>query len=141
MSPRRAAARISSALLLLLLLRADDPRELVRRAGLFERSAPLELSVRRLNGTAAAFDREFFIFLESVRRQLPPGAPGVAILGAPRSEQFLYLATYHFAPVPVLLAPDRVPPGWLLAMYGPERPAGWKTIAPAHRGALLAPSS
>ena len=39
--------------------------------------------------------------------------------GAPASDAARYLATYHLAPVPVLVAPDRVPAGWILAVYGP----------------------
>jgi hypothetical protein len=94
-----------------------------------------------LNGTASGFDRQFFVFLESARRSLPAGASGVAILGAPPSNAPLYLATYYLAPVPVLVAPERVPEGWLLAVYGPERPPGWTVLAPLWRGALMAPAS
>ena len=72
--------------------------------------------MRRLNGTAAAFDRQFYIFLESARRALPPATAGVAILGAPASDAARYLATYHLAPLPVLVAPDRRPRG-----LGPRR--------------------
>jgi hypothetical protein len=95
--------------------------------------------MRRINGTATAFDRQFYVFLESARRLLPPATAGIAILGAPNADTALHLAAYHLAPVPVVLAADRVPPGWVLAVYGPERPPGWKTIASLWRGALMAP--
>ncbi len=140
MSPRRAVAGLASAFLLLVLLRRDDPARLLGRARTLARSAPLDGNLRRSNGTAAAFDRQFSVFLESARRSLPPSASGVAILGAPGSDQAAYLAAYHLAPVPVLVSPRRVPPGWVLAVYGPERPPGWRVIAPVWRGALMAPS-
>jgi hypothetical protein len=101
----------------------------------------LDGNLRRLNGTAAAFDRQFYIFLESARRGLPPATSGVAILGGPASSEAAYLATYTLAPVPVLVAPDHVPPGWVLGVYGRERPPGWNVIAPVWKGALMAPAS
>jgi hypothetical protein len=140
-SPRRAVVGLASALLLLVLLRQDDPERLRSRARLLVRMAPLDANLRRLNGTAAAFDPQFYVFLESARRGLPPATPGVAILGAPASSPAAYLATYHLAPVPVLVAPERVPPGWVLAVYGRERPPGWKVIAPVWKGALMTPAS
>ncbi len=94
-----------------------------------------------MHGTAAAFDRQFYAFLESSRRNLPPGTPGVAILGMAPSNVALYFATYHLAPTPVLLAPQRVPPGWILAVYGTDRPPGWKVITPVWKGVLMAPAS
>ncbi len=138
---RRAAAAAAAALLLLLLLRRDRPSELGRRAEILFRSARLDSKTRSFNGSTAAFDRQFFVFLESARRNLPAGTPGVAILGAAPSNAALYLATYHLAPTPVLLAPKRVPPGWLLAVYGAARPPGWKVITPVWKGVLMAPSS
>ena len=140
MSLRRAVAALASALLLLFLLWRADLGRVRGRARLLARSSSLDDNVRRLNGTAAAFDRPFYVFLESARRALPPSTAGVAILGAPATDPALYLAAYHLAPVPVLLAPDRVPPGWLLAVYGPERPPGWRTIAAVWKGALMAPA-
>ncbi len=95
--------------------------------------------MRRLSGTAAAFDRGFFIFLEAARRRLPPTAAGVAILGAPPTDQVLYLASYQLAPRPVLIAPAALPPRWAAAVYGPERPAGFRVLADLPGGALLEP--
>jgi hypothetical protein len=140
-SLRRAAIAVASTLLLLLLLSYDGSTELGRRAGILVRSASLDSNTRRFHGTATAFDRQFYVFLESVRSRLPPGAGGVAVLGVPRTDQVFYLATYHFAPIPVLVAPEQVPPGWLLAVYGPERPPGWKVITPVWKGTLMAPVS
>ena len=141
MSLRRATVGLASALLLFLLLLQNDPGKLGPRAGFLFRSAPLDSSTRRLNGTAAAFDRQFSVFLESARRNLPAGTRGVAVLGVPQTNQVFYLAAYQLAPVPVLVAPEPVPPGWLLAVYGPERPPGWRVIAPVWKGALMAPAS
>ena len=141
MSLRRAALGLASALLLLLFLRENDPGRLGRRAGVLFRSASLDLNTRRVNGTAAAFDRQFSVFLESTRRRLPAGTRGVAVVGVPRTNEVFYLAAYQLAPVLVLVAPQPIPPGWLLAVYGPERPAGWKVIAPVWKGALMAPTS
>ncbi len=141
MSLRRAVVASASTLLLLLLLRSDGPTELGRRARTLVHSASLDLNTRRLHGTATAFDRQLYVFLESVRSRLPLGARGVVLLGVPRTDQVFYLATYHLAPVPVLVALEQVPPGWVLAVYGPERPPGWKVIAPVWKGALMAPVS
>jgi hypothetical protein len=140
-SLRRATVAAASTLLLLLLLSRDGSTELGRRAGILLRSGSFDSNTRRLHGTATAFDRQFYVFLESVRSRLPRGAGGVAILGVPRTEQVFYLATYHFAPIPVLVAPEQVPPGWLLAVYGPDRPPGWKVIAPVWKGVLMTPVS
>ena len=95
--------------------------------------------MRRLSGTAAAFDRSFFIFLEAARRRLPPTAAGVAIVGAPATDQVLYLASYHLAPRPVLIAPVALPARWFVAVYGAERPAGFRVLAELPGGALLEP--
>ena len=96
--------------------------------------------MRRLSGTATAFDRSFFIFLEAARRRLPPTAAGVAIVGVPATDQVLFLASYHLAPRPVLVAPAALPARWVAAMYGPERPAGFRVLADLPGGALLEPA-
>ena len=84
------------------------------------------------------FDRSYFVFLESVRRLVPAGTPGVAISVEKPTTQALYLASYVLAPVPVLLSPRQVPPRWIAAVYGPERPVGWREIAAIPGGALFA---
>ena len=139
MTPRRALAAAAAGVLLALLLWRHDPRELTLRARTLSRSAAMELALRRAHGSGAGFDRGFFDFLEAVRRQLPAGTPGIAILGKPATDQVVHAAGYELAPVPVLVGPERVPRGWLLAVYGSERPQGWKTVAPLGNGALMAP--
>ena len=136
---RRRAAAAAAGLLFLLLLARISPGELGRRLTALGHNARQEPAVRRANGTAAAFDRPFFVFLESARRRLPPGTRGVAVLGAPPSDAALYLASYQFAPLPVLVAPASVPAGWPVAAYGADRPAGWRVLAEVPGGALLEP--
>ncbi|HJW14856.1 MAG TPA: hypothetical protein VJ776_09175 [Thermoanaerobaculia bacterium] len=140
MNLRQGLAAAASGVLLLLLLWGDDPKELARRARTLAGSVASELAVRRLHGSGTAQDRRFFTFLESVRRRLPAGTVGVVITGLPPSDAALYLAAYQFAPTPVLLDSQSVPPGWLLAVYGTARPAGWKVVAPVWGGALMAPT-
>jgi hypothetical protein len=135
---RRLAALAASAVLFLLLLLQNPPGELLRRAVVLRATASRELSLRRLAGSGAAFDRTYFDFVESVRRRIPPGVPGVAIYVPKPTTQALYLASYVLAPVPVLLSPRQAPPRWIAAVYGPERPAGWREIAAIPGGALLA---
>jgi hypothetical protein len=137
---RRGVVGAASGLLLLVLVQRDDPIELALRAQTLAHSKGRDLAVRRLHGSATALDRQFFAFLESARRRTPPATAGVVIVGVPPSDTALYLAAYQFAPTPVVLAPARVPPGWLLAVYGSARPAGWRVIAPVWRGALMAPA-
>lgn len=136
---RRRAAAAATLLLAALLLARNPPAELLRRVRFLSRSAPRDLAVRRLGGSSTAFDRRFFFFLESARRKLPPEAAGVAIYTPRPDKAQLYLASYDFAPLPVLLSPPSVPPGWVAAIYGPERPAGWTLLLPVAEGALMLP--
>ncbi|HEX9303356.1 MAG TPA: hypothetical protein VGA31_02790 [Thermoanaerobaculia bacterium] len=138
MTSRRLAARTASAILFLLLLLQNRPSELLRRARVLRSTSSRELALRRLAGSGVAFDREYFVFLESVRRLVPPGTPGVAISVREPTTSALYLASYVLAPVPVLLSPRQVPPRWIAAVYGPERPEGWREIAAIPGGALYA---
>ncbi|MGH9400386.1 MAG: hypothetical protein ACRD00_08445 [Thermoanaerobaculia bacterium] len=140
MRRRRAAALAAAALLAALLLARISPGEINRRIASLDHLALREPAVRRLSGTAAAFDRPFFVFLESARRRLPAGAAGVAILGAPATDQVLYLASYQLAPLPVLVAPAALPARWVAAVYGSERPPGWRVLAEVAGGALLTPA-
>jgi hypothetical protein len=127
------------ALALLLAWRAlQDP--VARRVRSLTAFATRELAVRRLGGSSAAFDRRYFIFLESVRRKLPMHAAGVVVATPAPGDPALYLAAYTMAPIPVALWPASVPREWLLAVYGPERPPGWKVISELPGGALLAPA-
>ena len=136
---RLRAAAAAAGLLLILLLARTSPEEIGRRLTALGHNARQEPAVRRLNGTATAFDRGFFVFLESARRRLPLRTTGVAILGAAPTEPALYLASYHFAPLPVLVSPKAIPGGWAVAMYGPSRPDGWRVLAEVQGGAWLEP--
>lgn len=138
MRGRKLAALTASAVLFLLLLLQNRPGELVRRAVFLRDTGSRELALRRLAGSGAAFDRNYFVFVESVRRLVPRGTPGVAISMQRPTPPALYLASYVLAPVPVLLSPRQVPPRWIAAVYGPERLAGWREIAAVPGGVLLA---
>jgi len=138
---RRAAALAAAALLAALLLARASPSEIGRRIASLGQLPRREPAARRLAGTAAAFDRPFFVFLESARRRLPADAAGVAILGAPATDQVLHLASYHLAPLPVLVNPASLPARWVVAVYGSGRPPGWRVLAEVPGGALLAPPS
>ena len=139
MSGRRLAALTASAVLFLLLLLQNRPAELLRRVSFLRATASRELALRRLAGSGAAFDRSYFVFLESARRLIPPGTPGVAISVEKPTTEALYLASYVLAPVPVLLSPRQVPPRWIAAVYGETAPAGWRVLATLPGGALLDP--
>lgn len=138
----RGAIAVGAAFVLGLILAArNPPAELARRVRFVARASSLDLPRRRLAGSSAAFDRPFFVFLESVRRTLPASAAGVLIAMPAPSESALHLAAYTLAPVPVRLAPAPLAPGWLLAVYGPARPAGTRVLRELPGGALLAPAS
>jgi len=137
-SGRKLAALSAGAVLLVLFLLANSPGELRRRVAFLSRSARLELAARRLGGSGTAFDRELFVFVESLRRGLPRDAPGVAILTSRPSTQALYLASYALAPTPVLMNPRQVPPRWLAAVYGVAPPPGFRIVAELPGGTLLA---
>jgi hypothetical protein len=135
---RRLAVLSAAAALAVVLVVAGNPGELLRRARYLAGSAPLELARRRAGGSGTAFDRDFFVFVEAVRRTLPSGVPGVAVMTNRSSPQALYLASYVLAPVPVLVEPHGVPPGWLAAVYRVRPPEGWRIVARLPNGALAA---
>lgn len=139
MKGRRLAALAASAVLFAVFLTRLAPAELTRRANFLARSASYELAARRLEGSGAAFDRKYFLFVESARRRLPAGVRGVAIYTSRKTTEALYLASYQLAPVPVLLAPANVPPRWIAAYYGLPPPAGWRVLARLPGGSLVAP--
>ena len=102
-------------------------------------AANLDPAARRVATAPSRFDRNYFVFLESARRTLPPGVRGVALYAAGADESAFYLAVYEFAPLPVRLNPARPEPEWLAAIYGPARPAGGTVVRELPGGALLAP--
>jgi len=136
---RRLAAGSVAAALLFLVYLWQPWSELPRRVRSLARFAPRELAVRRLGGSGTAFDRNFFAFLENARRRLPASATGVAIYGAPDAEPYVYLANYALAPRSVRMAPDRLPPGWIAAIYGGGPPPGSRIVAQWKGGALAKP--
>jgi hypothetical protein len=136
---RRALALAGAAGLLVLTAASGDLSRLPRRAAfLLLRSGRLDSNTRHLNGTVASPDRQFYVFLESARRAVPPGAPGVAVLGAP-APSAEFLVPYQFLPIRASTVKQRVPPGWLLAVYGPSPPGAWNVVAQVWKGVLLAP--
>jgi hypothetical protein len=134
---RRVALAAFGFLVLVLIVVANRPGELARRARLLAHDAGREPAARRLDGSSAAFDRRYFLFLESVRRHLPPGARGVAVRLPSGGEAHRNLAAYHLAPLPVILEPHDVPEDWVLAVYGAARPEGWREISRFPDGALF----
>ena len=137
---RRAAAVAAAGALLALVLIVQPWLELPQRVRVLVRTAPLELARRRLGGSGTAFDRAYFVFLENARRRLPAGTLGVGLYGTPRTEPYVYLAGYVFAPRPVHLAPRTLPPGWVGAIYGTARPPGVRILQDWGAGALAVES-
>jgi hypothetical protein len=137
MRSRRLVALAGYLLLLVTLAAAVRPSELARRARFVSRDSGKDLAQRRLDGSSAAFDRKYVFFLESARRRLPPGTPGVAVLAPSPTEAHRNLALYAFAPRPALVAPPRIPEGWVLAVYGAEAPDGWRPVVSVAGGALF----
>ena len=136
---RRALVFLAWATLLALELSSVRPSELARRWRFFRHYASESLETRRLAGAAASFDRDYFAFLESVRRQLPADAKGVALFGLEPSERAYYMAVYWLAPTPALPAPANVPPGWVAAVYGAGGRDDWRRIASVYHGAIFEP--
>ncbi|HWZ86505.1 MAG TPA: hypothetical protein VN032_09910 [Thermoanaerobaculia bacterium] len=141
---RQRFAALAAGLLLVLVVASQPLAELPRRIRTLVAFAPKELAVRRLGGSGTAFDRRFFSFLENARRRMPSSAKGVVILGVPWSVPVIYLASYHFAPLPVSFGYDRVPgalpvpSGWVVARYG-EMPTPAGPVITLPEGALWGP--
>lgn len=138
MTARRLAVLSAAAALAAVFVLAGNPGELTRRADFLARSASMDLAVRRANGSGAAFDREFFVFLESLSQRLPRDVPGVALYVPDPSTEALHLGAYELAPVPVRMSPEEVPPRWLAAVYGLPPLPGWRIVARLPGGVLLA---
>jgi len=137
---RRATAIVAYVTALVFLTGGNPLPDFHGRLEILRRSWRQSLAMRRLEGTAAAYDRRFSALLEAARDALPDGAPGLA-LDAPGIPDWggLYLAVYEFAPKPVLLAPVRVPRGWLVLTYGPGRPREGRVVRQFADGSLLLP--
>jgi hypothetical protein len=137
---RRVAALAASAFLLFALLRRTASEDLRGRAAVIRHAFSLSAPERRAGGGATAYDRAFFPLLERARRELPVDARGVALY-APSLPEWggLYYAVYHLAPVPVAIAPERVPPGWVALAYRTPGPPGLRVLREWPDGALLVP--
>lgn len=138
MRARRLLALLVFSILLALFLGPNLSAELRARTEILRQLRGLPLSTRRMAGQAAR-DRRFFEFVEQTRTALPASAQGLALYAPGVTQHDLYLAVYHLAPLPVLIAPERVPPHWVAACYENERPAGWRLLRVFPDGALLAP--
>ncbi|MFN2387625.1 MAG: hypothetical protein ABR576_15320 [Thermoanaerobaculia bacterium] len=140
MSWRRVAALAAFTLLLFALVRRTTSEDLRGRAAIIRRAFSLSAAERRAAGGATAYDRAFFPVLERARRELPVDARGVALY-APTLPEWggLYYAVYHLAPVPVAIAPEEVPPGWVALAYRAPGPAGLRVLREWPGGALLVP--
>lgn len=139
MRGRRLAVLAAAGALLAISVSTEPPRLLSRRAAFLAATAARSLPERRLAGSGAAFDRRYFQFLEAARRALPAGVDGVALDTSRDAAEELYLASYHLAPVPVVFAPQPVPPGWAAATYGVAAPPGWRVVARLPGGELSVP--
>jgi len=139
-TPRPAHAAVAAAALAASLVASDPPKDLARRVRSLSHYASQTLAVRRLGGSSADFDRHYFILLEWARPRLPKSTPGLAVF--PETDlpsRGEYLTVYEFAPLPTLVAPERVPDGWLALIYGRRRPEGWRVLQELPYGALLDP--
>src|ERR1700716_2465475 len=76
---RRPAATAAALALAVQLVARNPPSELARRVRFFARASSLDLARRRLAGSSTAFDRSYFVFLESARRMLPRDTAGVLL--------------------------------------------------------------
>lgn len=141
MTPRPAHAAAAAAVLAASLIASDPPRDLARRVRSLSHYASQALAVRRLGGSSTDFDRRYFILLEWARPRIPRDAAGLAVFpGGELPVRGEYLTIYEFAPLPTLVAPQRVPDGWLALVYGRRRPEGWRVIQELPGGALLEPT-
>lgn len=128
------------ATLIVFFLNGNPAREILGRIAVLRRSTALDFRGRRLEGSAAAYDRRFAALVLAARESLPPGTRGVALY-APGIPEWggLFLAIYEFAPIPVIIAPRRVPAGWVALTYGPAVLEGLRVVRSFEGGALLAP--
>ncbi len=137
---RRIAATTACSVIVIVLLRGTPWKSLPQRASLLRAHASQDLSTRRLAGSGAAPDPGYLVFLEAVRRRLPAATGGIAIYVPRPSNWQVYLAEYHFAPIPVLVSPGKLPRGWSAAVYGNRREPGWRVLSPVPGGALVEPA-
>lgn len=131
---RRFCAAAAGTVLGVLLVLRMPPSQVARRLDFIAHTNGLELARRRL---LASSDRNYFYFLESARRTLPPGTAGVA-LSAPGLRSYdYYVAVYQLAPLPVRPSVAGLPPGWVGVFWGAPPPPEW-TVVRALRGGVIA---
>src|ERR1700752_4832322 len=76
---RRIAAIIAFVTAFVFLTGGNPLPDFRGRLGVLRRTWFKSGWDRRLEGTAAGYDRKFAAFLESAREALPPGTPGLAL--------------------------------------------------------------
>lgn len=137
---RGFAATLAFVVAFVVLTGGNPIPDFLNRLGILRRTWSRSSQDRRLEGTAAAYDRRFAAFLNSARDALPSNTPGIALY-APGIPEWggLYLAVYHFAPTPVLIAPGRIPPGWIVLSYGQPPPLGGRILLQVGDGVLSVP--
>lgn len=139
----RIVAGLGAFLVVLSSLPGGDPTGNVSaRFETLRRTAGENLAGRRLAGRAPAYDRAFFELIRGLPEVLPPGTRGVALY-APAIPTWggAFLAVYELAPLPVVLAPSRVPPGWVAVAYPPNAaPPGLKPYRALPGAEVLLPA-
>src|SRR5262249_53654356 len=100
----------------------------------------LDSTARRAAGRGPAYDRRFFEAILAARPALPAGTRGGG-LPAPRFPGWGGggPADLELAPLPGVMAPETLRPGWVALSYGPRPPGRWRVIRDLPGGALLAP--
>jgi hypothetical protein len=137
---RQIVATVACSVIVIFLLRGMSPwKSLPPRVSFLRAHASQDLSTRRLEGSAAEPDRRYLAFLEGVRQGLPAAANGIALYVPHASIWQVYLAEYHFAPIPVLVSPGKLPRGWNAAVYGDWHRPGWRVLTLVPGGALVDP--
>jgi hypothetical protein len=137
---RRIVATVACSVIVIFLLRGMSPwSSLPPRASFLRAHASQDLATRRLAGSAGAPDPRYLAFLEGVRQSLPAAVNGIAVYVPHVSNWQVYLAEYHFAPIPVLVSPRKLPRGWNAAVYGDWRQPGWRVLSLVPGGALVDP--
>ena len=139
-APRRIVATVACSVIVIFLLRGMSPwKSLPPRISLIRAHASQDLATRRLAGSAGAPDPRYLACLEGVRQRLPAAANGIAVFVPHASNWQVTLAEYHLAPIPVLVSPGRLPPGWNAAVYGDWRQPRWRLLSLVPGGALVDP--
>ena len=113
--------------------------ELRTRLATLRDNAHRDARARHLAGMAGFFDRRFVAFVLAAGDAMPRDVHGV-VLDAPQIPNWGggFWAIYHFAPIPTVRDSPTVPPGWIVAAYGPSHRPGLRVVRELPGGALLA---